>query len=129
VIKPEMEKLELRWLMRQGLDPWGLAHHVSHLEAGGEQRSSALDRRPSTVHARSVTQHATRAGSAGATPEARAAERLVGSALGPWGRLRLLDHLENQGGHRFDALYQRLSAKYEGWAAHHPVQGGKRGRS
>ena len=116
-IKPEMEKLELRWLMRQGLDPSGLSHQVSHSEAGGEQGSSALDQRPSTEQARSVTPHSPHAGSAGATPEARAAQRLLRLDLGPWGVLRLLDHREARGDHRFDALHQWLSAKFDRWAA------------
>lgn len=44
------------------------------------------------------------------------------SGFGPWGALRLIDHLEAQGNHRFDGLYQELSAKFDKWALTHPAQ-------
>jgi RHS repeat-associated protein len=47
---------------------------------------------------------------------------LMHTGFGPWGALRLLDRLEAQGDHRVDALYQRLSARFDRWAARHPEQ-------
>jgi len=47
---------------------------------------------------------------------------LMHTGFGPWGALRLLDRLETQGDHRFDALYQRLSTKFDKWAVGHPEQ-------
>jgi hypothetical protein len=40
---------------------------------------------------------------------------------GSWGGLRLLVRMERQGDHQFDALYRRLSARFEQWAAGHPA--------
>ncbi len=51
-----------------------------------------------------------------------AAVALTGNAdLGPWGRLKLVDRLENQGDHQFDAIGERLTAKFNRWALHHPT--------
>ena len=121
-LTPEMEKLELRWLLRQGLDPWGMSHQLAHPEAGGQPRSEALEQRPSREHGQSVTQHPNHAASADAAPEARAVQQLLRPPSGSWGRLRWLARLEAQGDHRFDALDRRLSAEFHRWAGQHPVR-------
>ena len=52
-----------------------------------------------------------------------AAVALSGTAsLGPWGRLRLIDRLEKQGDHRFDAMGEQLTARFDHWALKHPSQ-------
>jgi RHS repeat-associated protein len=47
--------------------------------------------------------------------------RLLNAGLGPWERLRELSRLDTRGDHRFYALYKELSAKFDRWAAHHPI--------
>ncbi len=51
-----------------------------------------------------------------------AAVALSGTAdLGPWGRLKLVDRLEKQGDHQFDALDERLTIKLDHWELRHPT--------
>ncbi len=51
-----------------------------------------------------------------------AAVALSGTAdLGPWGRLKLVDRLEKQGDHQFDAMGERLTIKLDRWEIKHPT--------
>ncbi len=51
-----------------------------------------------------------------------AAVALSGTAdLGPWGRLKLVDRLEKQGDHQFDAMDERLTIKLDHWELKHPT--------
>ena len=51
-----------------------------------------------------------------------AAIALSGTAdLGPWGRLKLVDRLEKQGDHQFDALGEKVTVKLDHWELKHPT--------
>ncbi len=49
------------------------------------------------------------------------AKELMQHSDGSWGGLRVLVRMERHGDHQFDALYRRLSARFEQWAASHPA--------
>ncbi len=51
-----------------------------------------------------------------------AAIALKGTAdLGPWGRLKLVDRLDAQGDHQFDAMGEKLTIKFAHWSMNHPI--------
>ena len=106
--KCQLERLETRWLMKSSLAATVSAAPeamVRHLSAQVEHwlNHRALAAAPLDVKQEKAT-----------------LAQLVPSNLGSWGALRVLARLEAQGDHRFDPIYERISARFEHWAALHP---------
>ena len=123
VIKPQMEKLEIRWLMSQAQALAGMRQARELLEDEVGRIGGGLGRTLAVQLARWESHHPDAANSGAVALESFEARTLKQhDSLGPWGGLRLLVQMELQGDHRFDALYQRLAGRYERWAASHPAQ-------
>jgi hypothetical protein len=123
VIKPQMEKLEIRWLMSQAQALAGTRQTRELLEEEIGRIGGGLGRTLAVQLARWESHHQDAANSGAVALESFEARTLKQhDSLGPWGGLRLLVQMELRGDHRFDALYQRLSGRFERWAASHPAQ-------
>ena len=120
VVKPQMERLEIRWLLSQSQGLIGTRRRIDAMAAELEQIGGGLGRTLSAEFVRWQSQHPATSGSGTVALATFEARKLANGGLGSWGGLRLLVQMENQGDHQFDALYQRLSGRYEQWAAIHP---------
>ena len=97
------------------------------MPAPTEGTGGGLSRTLTAEFARWETHHPDATSSSVAALESFEARELAQGGLGAWGRLRLLVSMEAQGDHQFDALYQRLSTRYEQWAVDHPARAGSLG--
>ena len=122
VVKPQMEKLEIRWLLSQAEALAGSRRARDLLTAEIDRVGGPLGRALSAGFARWAAHHPDQAQSGVAALESFEARKLGQGSLGEWGRLRLLVQMEGQGDHQFDGLYRRLSARFTRWAANHPAQ-------
>ena len=112
-LKSQLEKLEIRWLMRSSpfdaaVDPLVAAAQSHRISTQVEQW---LDHHPSAAAAPLDLKQ-----------QKAVVAMLVPQNSGEWGTLRVLARLEAGGDHRFDTLYQRISARYDHWAVGHPLQ-------
>ena len=123
VLKPQVDKLEIRWLMSQAHALAGSRQARELLAAEIERVGGALGRTITTEFVRWEARHtASSSGSSTVALETFEAEKLTQGGLGPWGGLRLLVAMEGQGDHQFDELYQQLSSRFERWSMVHPNQ-------
>jgi RHS repeat-associated protein len=121
VVKPQMEKLEIRWLMSQTVGLSGSSRTRDPILADIDRIGGGLGRTLAAEFTRWESHHPDAAGSENVALETFEAKKLTQGSLGSWGALRLLVQIEAQGDHQFDALYQRLSGRFERWATGHPA--------
>ena len=96
--KCQLERLEIRWLMKLSLT------------ATVSAAPDAEVRQLSTHVEHWLNHHALAALPLDVKHEKAALVQVLPSNLGNWGALRVLARLEAQGDHRFDLVYQRISA-------------------
>ena len=122
-VKPEMEKLEIRWLLSRAVALAGTRRTRELLTGEVDRVGGVLGRTLAAEFVQWAAHHRDQVRSGIAAMEAFESRKLAQDNLGRWGRLRLLAQMESRGDHQFDALYQHLSARHERWAVHHPASG------
>jgi YD repeat-containing protein len=126
-VKANPERLETRWLMRASPI---LAIPVQPLETARdhpETRAHILVLRLSSEIEQRLGHDGLAASPLDLKEQKAEIEQLVPGNVGNWGTLRVLDRLEANGDHQFDQLYQRISTRFDHWAALHPAQARRSG--
>jgi YD repeat-containing protein len=126
-VKANLERLETRWLMRANPILAVPVQPLATVRDHPQARAQVLALRLSAEIEQRLS-HESLAASPLDLKDQKAEIRQFGPGdTMSWGTLRVLVRLEADGDHRFDLLYQKISTRFDHWAARHPVQASRSG--